>query len=281
MIPTEETAEWSLPYFDDEHPIKINGNSALRVRLTTTYKIDGVKLNPGLSYNRENLYYELHEQIGSLDPIHSALPIIEDVDSLPADRSIVVDDLDEGFQAHRRTPSLEPSRRFGPFAWLIDQHTEVILDENLPLETGFGLSRSFPNYWRRQTQNLMLAPYGRYRQSFAYIWANLESPVVEFRATLPEDGEWRLQYHYPWVVPIEWRNESEIPDDNTLSLVISQREQAYETPLDIKPMSYGWNTVGRFEMKSDPVSVKIVYRPKSHSDSVRIYADAIRWTPVD
>ena len=270
MIPTEETAEWSLPYFDDEHSIEIHGNTTLRVRLTTAYKIAGFKLNPGLSYNRESLYFELHEQIGSLEPIQTSSPFIEVVDSYPKDGSIIVDDLDGGFQVHQRTPHLKPSRKFGPFAWLSDQHTEVVLDENLPLQTGFGLSRSLPNYWHRQTQNLMLAPFG-----------HRDSPVVEFKTTIPADGEWQLNYHYPWVVPIEWRNESEIPDDDTLSIVISQSEQTYEAPLDIKPMSYGWNIVGKFELKSDPVSVKIVYRPKSHSDSVRIYADAIRWTPID
>ena len=279
-IPTLESAHWSLPYFETLDFIQIEGNSALRVNFETAYSIGGFKIRPGLSFNRDELYYDAVELEDSSDSELPHTPFIEVVDSLPASRSIVVDDLDEGFLVNQTSPSLESSRRFGPFAWIGSQHVEIEIDQNLPIQPRNGLSRPLPNYWQRRTQNLMEIPFGRYRQSFAYIWAEKEVPAVEFKTRLTANGKWQLDYHYPWFAPKEWMRESEIPEYGSLLLVISQHDKIDEVPLDIKSMSYGWNVVDVFELDSDVVSAKMVYQPKSPSASVRLYADAIRWTPI-
>ncbi|MXW06785.1 MAG: hypothetical protein F4X56_08045 [Gammaproteobacteria bacterium] len=280
-IPTMESAQWSLPMFEHLDFIQIDGNSALRVKFLTAYKIGGFKIQPGLSFNRRELYYDVVEQEDSYGPSQSQSPFTEVVDSPSADRSILVDDLDEGFIVNQISPRLATSRRFGPLAWINSQHTEIELDKNLPIQPSNGLSRPLPNYWQRRTQSLMEIPFGRFRQSFAYVWAEKEVPIVEFKTNLTEAGKWQLDYHYPWFAPTEWMRESEIPEKDALLLVITQNDKTFKIPLDVKSMSYGWNRVERFELSSDPVSAKLVYRPKPSSPPARVYADAIRWTKIE
>ena len=281
-IPTMESAQWSLPTdFEMVDFIHIEGNSALSVKFITAYSIGGFKIKPGLSFNRDELYYDVTDQGDSSDSGHPQSPFTEVVDTSPSSRSIVVDDLDEGFLVNQISPRLARSRRFGPLAWINSQTAEIELDQNLPIQPRNNLSRPLPNFWQRRTQSLMEMPFGKYRQSFAFVWAEKEVPIVEFKTSLTAVGKWQLDYHYPWFAPTEWMRESEIPEKDTLLLVISQNEKTFETPLDIQSMSYGWNKVDSFELNTDSVSTKIVYRPKSLSPPVRIYADAIRWIKVE
>ena len=280
-VPTEETAHSPFSDYVTVDSIPVEANSVHRANLVTAYRIHGLRINPGLSFNRENIFVELIEQPTAQNPIPSSSPTEEAVNSRSANHSITVDDLDEGFVVRQRIPNLGHSPRFGPLAWFSVKYADIELDKKLPIQPRVGLTRSISNFWQRQTEHLFVVPFGRYRQTYAYIEAEKEIPTAEFEAKIPSDGEWQLDYHYPWIAPTEWRRESEIPVDDTLSLEISQSGSTIRTPLDIKSMSFGWNTVGRFDLNNDSVSVKIVYQPKPAAVPVTIYADAIRWTPIE
>jgi len=281
MVPTEDTAHSPFSDYVIQESIQVEANTALLVNLVTAYSMRGIRIDPGLSFNREDIFIELNEQPPGQNSIQTPSATIEVVNSIPENHSIIVDDLDEGFVVHQPIPRLGHSPRFGPIAWINVKYADIELDKRLPIQPRVGLTRSISNFWQRQTEHLFVVPLGRYRQTYAYVKAEKEIPTAEFETTITHDGEWQLDYHYPWIAPTEWRSESEVPEDDTLSLVISQSGSTQITPLDIKSMAYGWNSVGRFELNDETVSVKILYRPKTTAESVTIYADAIRWTPTD
>lgn len=281
-VPSEQTIGRS-PFrsYQTAHTLKVEGNSMLRVNLVTGHSIDRMFLDPGLSFNRESLFFDVNEEANSHDRSLPPSAITEAIDSFTEDPSIIVDDLDEGFQVHQSLPSLKSSPRFGPAAWFSYQHGEIELDNALPMRSPYAWSHRLNNIWQRSRVGFETMPFGRYRQTFAYVSTAAEIPPdVAFTTKLTRDGDWQLDYHYPWHLGDEFGTWG-MPADDTVSLKIVQGETTYDAPLSMRTMPYGWNDVGTFNLNNDEVSVKIVYRPKRTSAWVTIYADAIRWTPLD
>ena len=281
-VPLDETIGRS-PFrtYRPIHSFSIKGNSVVRVNFVTEYVIGSFFLDPGLSYNRESLFFDIKVRDDWRDLAQQPLPTTETIDSFTSRQQIIVDDLDEGFQIDQKLPSLKPTPRFGPVAWFTEQYSEFELDAGLPTPGPYyGISK-FLNIWRRENMGAGERPFGLYRQTYAVVETKTEDiPKAVFRTNLTSVGDWQLEYHYPW----DWEDffgSWGIPENGTLSLEIVQGDTKFVAPLEVRNMLHGWNEVGTYELKDKSVSVKIVYLPKTSSTWVEIYADAIRWTFKD
>ena len=284
LTPFEVVNDFDYWNFQSVDSTKINGNEKLRINLLTNHSINRFGIDPYLSINRDTLYIDL-DQIDE-EPSHNIQPspFIEATDYLNDDKRIVVDDLDDGFQVHQQLPNPANTPQFGPVAWFGIPRAGLELDGDIPIRPRFGRNRQLPNVWQRWNFGIEVAPFGRYRRSTAYIQASIstreEIPKAEFITQLTLDGNWKLEYFNPWLPGTTWGTWG-IPEDDTVSLAIAQGDQRYEAPLNLRQMPYGWKDVGTYNLNSEKVSVEIVFRPKSTVEWARIFADAIRWTPMN
>ena len=282
-VPSEQTVgRFPSRTYSTAHSLRVEGNSILRVNVQTHYRISSLTLDLGLSLNREQRYVDVVELANKYDPNLQPSPITEVIEAIDQDNSIIVDDLDKGFQVHQQLPSLKSTPRFGPVAWFSYLHGKIELDAGLPIDSPQIWSQRFSNIWHRASfLGFNSMPFGRYRQTAAIVRTQDQAPPeVAFTTKLTRDGDWRLDYHYPWDMGDEFGTWW-MPEDDSVSLEIVQGEKNHEAPLRVRTMFYGWNKIGTYNLKSEDVSVNILYRPKPKSESVRIYADAIRWTPID
>ena len=281
-VPSDETIGRSpLRTYRPIHSFSIKGNSVLRVNFVTEYVIGSLFLDPGLSHNRESLFFDIKERDDWRDLAQQPLPTTETIDSFAMRQQIVVDDLDEGFQVDQKLPSLKPTPHFGPVAWFTEQYSEFELDIGLPTSGPYYRVNKFLNIWRREKMGAGERPFGLYRQTYAVVQTKTEDiPEAVFRTNLTRVGDWQLDYHYPWDGGDffgSWR----IPENGTLSLEIVQGDTKFVAPLSVRNMLHGWNEVETYELKDESVSVKFAYHPEASSRWVEIYADAIRWTLKD
>ena len=278
-VPLDETIGRSpLRTYRPIHSFSIKGNSVLRVNFVTEYVIGSFFLDPGLSHNRESLFFDIKERDDWRDLAQQPLPTTETIDSFTLRQQIVVDDLDAGFQVDQKLPSLKPTPRFGPVAWFTEQYSEFELDDGLPTSGPYYRVSKFLNIWRRENMGAGERPFGLYRQTYAVVQTKTEDiPEAVFKTNLTSVGDWQLDYHYPW----DWGDffgSWRIPENGTLSLEIVQGDKKFVAPLSVKNMLHGWNEVETYELKDESVSVKFAYHPEASSRSVDIFADAIRWT---
>lgn len=282
VAPTEETLGRSpFPNYQVIHKLTVDRNAMQKVNFLTGHSIDNFILHPGLSLNRESLYFSVDDKNISHDPSRQPSSTIEKIESLSVSHRIIVDDLDEGFQVVQELPNLERTPRFGPVAWFSNRYGEFELDAGLPISGPHFRVPKFLNVWQRDNRGLLESPFGRTRQTYAYINTNGENlPQVGFTTKLTREGEWQLDYHQPWQSQYGFRNHR-IPEDDAVALEIVQGETKFEVPLKLRSMPQGWNEIGIFELEQKDVSVKIVFNPNRSSRLVEIYADAVRWTPMD
>ena len=284
LVPMEQTADWLFLSYRPYDSVPIAGNESLQFNLITSYSINRFGIDPGLSFNRDTFYIDLDEHGMEHGQNKQPSPFVEPPTNPIQDNRIIVDDLDDGFRVTQSMPSQEPSRRFGPVAWVSVPRAGVELDANLPIRLRFGRSRQIQNIWQRWNYGIEVAPFGRYRRSTAFIEASISKnetiPTAEFETNLPKTGKWLLEYFYPWLPGTTWGTWG-IPEDNTVSLAIVQGESNYQAPLNLRAMPYGWNEVGTYTLSDEEVAVRIEYRPNRSKEWTRIFADAIRWTEVE
>ena len=91
----------------------------------------------------------------------------------------------------------------------------------------------------------------------------------------PSTGRWRLDYHLP-VDPQSGGGFAGQQGPYDAKLVVGEHEQPVE--FDASIAEQGWNHLGDFQV--DAPDVRVVVSNLASSGFV-IYADAIRWTPMD
>lgn len=189
--------------------------------------------------------------------------------------------MDQEFQVLQELPNLKTTPRVGPLAWFSNQHGQIELDSGLPIDNPYARSSKFLNVWLREYPDAFVQPFGRYRQTCASVRIRTGVlPEVVFSTRLKNDGDWQLDYYYPWAVGDSFGTWL-IPENDSLVLEITQGKTTFEEPLRVRSMSHGWNKIGIYNLKEADVVVKLVYRPQRDRYTVNIYADAIRWTPTD
>ena len=134
--------------------------------------------------------------------------------------------------------------------------------------------------------------YGQYRRTYALIHHGREGKPSHamYRTTLPKTGRWQLEYHLPVEelapndqetrilmregLPTDWHKL--YPAGMTrIKVVIGEREETIE--FDAQGADHGWHALGIFNVDSTQTEVWI----SGSSEKKTIYADAIRWVPLE
>jgi len=253
------TGDWK-ENFQSLDPVRIPGNKSVEIGVTGPEPFRYVRLDPYLSLNRLPVELRLSEiDMRELEPFVGVRPS----DWRPAETGgIVVDDLDPGFTVES---DADGGQDFGASVLSFFGGIDVELDQ--------GLARFNPPFytggenWTRQT---IEDGWGKYRRTTARASSLNGRSSATFTATLPDAGQWRLEFHLPVVGEGEDRGPAA---PYRMDLFVGDRAQPLE--FDASIAEPGWNHLGDFDIESPEVRVVVSSLSSGHV----IYADAIRWSP--
>ena len=244
-------------------PIRIPGNSTVRIGMVTEAPPDQLWLEPYLALNRTSVWIDVvdetdEETSAGGEPLVGARPSTW---VPPAIEGIVIDDLHPGFsvETHDGRP-IDRSRT--PHAGQVPD-----LDHGLPRGSrtpGEWYRVAFPTSW------------GRYRHTVAGAAAGDGGQVATFAVDLPAPGRWRLDFHVPdpHVMPRMGRAYGTL---GNLEMNLVADGEPTPAPFDGAEAEAGWNKIGEFEFASTQVRLEIT----SRTDGDMVVADAIRWMPLN
>lgn len=251
-------------------PILIGANSAKRMNLVWENHPEGLDSLPqmsfhvstGLSLNRGDGLSAIFSTANVADG--QERDVTEVSDWVPPMQGIVIDDLDEGFSV------LQPKRMRNSTlrGWFKPQTFEFESEGQLA-EVDWQHSPS-SGRWNR---TVISRAFGTHRRTIAVskVSGNNLVHAARFAAVLPSTGRWLLEFyvHLPY-----WSDGHDFAD---FKLHIGDGSQVWKIDFDPTTLVSEWKTVGEFDLSESTVHVDVV-GGKSRS---RIYADAIRWSPVD
>lgn len=268
---TEPVAGFVRPLFDSQSaPIHIGANSSKRINIVWENPPDGIdslselayQMYTGLSLNREaglSIYYNTSDIADGQER-----DMAEESDWVPKTQGIIVDDLDEGFSV------LQPKRmkKTTMRGWFSPPSREI---ENEGQLADLGWDHTPNSGWWNRTEQFLA--YGKHRRTIAIsrVGGNKQVHTARFAAELPRAGRWLLEFyvHSPY-----WSNGRDFAD---FKLRIGDGSQEWEIDFDPTTFLPDWKAVGEFDLSERTVHVDVV-GGKSRS---LIYADAIRWSPLD
>ena len=199
--------------------------------------------------------------------------------------SVVVDDLDPGFlvdESNDKSAELPWFLRFAQVAF-----GERPKDQGLTsyATTGFNITFGAFGEWSRQQLD---QAYGKYRRTLARAFQGSTVANVHFEASLPTNGNWKLEYHVPDVnslrsgggagfrvnVEIGSRRGRERWGD--FDMWVTDGDRVVPIEFDGESIDEGWNLLGEFELENPLVTVSV----STNTTRGSVIADAIRWTPA-
>lgn len=258
-------------------PVRVPGHSSMEISLVTESPLTQAWLAPYLSLNRADVRLAVETADGLDDGFAGAR--LSDWEP-PAQPGIVVDDLDAGFVVERG--ARRSSFRIGDMV-REPQRLTGEMDHGIPnFETSWGLyDVRFDQEWLRQD---VPSSWGWYRHTVARSRAADGHSKAVFSTGLPEAGEWRLDYHMPFVKQwskgeLRFRGQPQgllaTLGDYDMVLEFGDGE-VLPVAFDASESENGWNDLGRFNLPRGPV--RLVVSNRSSGDLV--LADAIRWRPI-
>ena len=258
-------------------PVRVSGHSSMEVSLVTASPVILAWMAPYLSLNRGEVQLALATADETLsDGFAGARRSNWEP---PPQPGIVVDDLDAGFVVERS------ARRSGfRIGDIVHQPRRLTgeMDHGIPnYESAWGTyDARVDAEWRRQD---VPSSWGRYRRTVARAGTADGNSKAVFSTELPEAGEWRLDYHMPFV---QTRSEGKLRSrgqprellstlgDFDMVLEFGGGEK-HTVAFDASGADIGWNDLGRFDLPKG--SVRLVVSNRSSGDLV--LADAVRWRP--
>lgn len=267
--------------------ILVGRNQTLRVVVESPLPVETIWIKPYLSLNRTELRLNvpLSEKFQEIEGVNRWNVSIKSIDEIElpqvSSSSITVDDLDPGFSAvQQQSTSIVDSQLVDFFRGLLGK-TEISLDEGLPI---YRLSsRSNTKTWHRWTDP---TAFGDYRRTFALSEAGDGSAVVKFNSKLPTVGMWRLEFFLPEghfvETSVQRRGHGATFQSHSvgpINLEIHTDSAVIDHTFDAPNARSGWNTIGSYQLTDEKVDVLV--SNKTDRTNTYVYADAIRWTPVE
>lgn len=261
-------------------PVRVPGHSAMEIFLVSASPFAQVWMAPYLSLNRSDIRLAVEdggesESAGftGARPSHWEPPV---------QPGIVVDDLDAGFVVERSARgsrfrigdvALQPRRLTGEMDHGIPDYRSAVARN--------GSDARFDGEWRRQE---VPSSWGRYRRTVARASAGGGHSKAVFSTELPGAGEWRLDYHMPFVQQTAKGKLRFRGQPQEMLAALGNYDMALEfgageetaVVFDASGAETGWNDLGRFELPKG--RVRLVVSNRTSGDLV--LADAVRWRPV-
>lgn len=258
-------------------PVRVAGNSSVEVALVTTGPVAQIWMVPYLSLNRGEVQLAIERSDGpGLQGFTGVLP--SDWNP-PVEQGIVVDDLDDGFVVER--DSRVNRFRVGNIVLeprLLAGESDHGIPDYLSSVAMRGSSAAYDGEWRRQA---VPSSWGKYRHTVARASASDGHARAVFSADLPGAGEWRLDYHMPFVQKAaKGKRRSRGPSTGMLA-ALGDYDMVLEfgggerrtVEFDATGAVNGWNDLGRFALPKGPVRLVVSNRTSGEV----VVADAVRW----
>jgi len=220
-------------------------------------------LDPYLSLNRMVFLMNMgsfdHYKIVKKDPIEG----IEEIPwTLPVEDSIVVDDLDKGFEI------TEEEEKKG-LRLKARNASDVETDQGLPYIASNILALPVPGEWSRIAET---TAWGYYRHTYAIIKPGNGNKNALFSTSLPNDGAWDLELHLP--VKTGFMNRQY----GTWYITVNDSNgDQHKIEFDSEAAIQGWNLAEKLDLPEGKVSVVLSDR----TNGQLVVADSIRWSPSD
>ena len=173
-------ADGTVPDPIETSPVRIDGNSTVRIALKTQNNFRNVQIQTYLSLNQDTFDLDIPTPVSWEPQEQELLPFVTVVDWLPSeDGSVTVDDLDEGFSVTKvantsRNRMRVPHWRTLNFNWRSRNYfgafPRIEYDQGLPTSWSSGL-------FARQSSDF---GWGRYRLTTAWAFAQKEGPSAHF-----------------------------------------------------------------------------------------------------
>ena len=270
------------------NPILVEANQSLSVVIESSNPVHQIWIEPYLSLNRMKLRIDLPEveQFREQEFVQDDKPYVKsitEVDSLQEslNEPITIDDLDSGFSIEALGRSTNPNNLFRQFVRDLFGEVEVPMDQGLPKYSLFDRARNTD--WYRWTDP---TAFGIYRRTFTIAARGDGHALAKFSTTLPESGRWQLEYHLPkghFREEIGFAGSSNSIDSyvtvGPFHLEVRNGSTTTMHTLDAPNLTPGWQTVGTFDLSENEVDVMV--SNKTDRLSLSVFADAIRWTPVE
>ncbi|MCY3540957.1 MAG: hypothetical protein OXH31_03500 [Gammaproteobacteria bacterium] len=269
-------------------PILVGAYQSARVVIESPNPVQSIWIKPYFSLNRKKfrIDFPLGDEMKSQEVNTDETPFIKTIENievnLQPNSSIIIDDLDPEFSVieHRNNSVL--SNAFTHFFRRLLGTESVQLDSGLPVyQFNF---RSAPLTWSRKEDP---SAFGKYRHTFVLSKDSERTASAKFSAKLPRIGRWKLEYYLPDQSLVD---EIHLSGMYSLSLLISHfvssinleihdGETIVSPTLDASNLSKGWHFVGEFNLSNTKVDVLVSNKVDQTHHS--IFADAIRWTPIE
>ena len=269
-------------------PILVGANQSLQVVFESLNPVQQIWVKPYLALNRMNLRVDLpiSEELQRLDFVRGEAPFIKSIEEIvrlqSESSSITIDDLDPGFSIVDDSRTTASDSAFLRFIQRLIDIREVRMDHGLPM---FQMSThwEFGRVWLRKTDP---TAFGKYRRTFALTTRGGEQSFAKFSTELPTLGEWQLEYFLPeGFFYEEFRYQGGVSSSSTslfpgtTHLDIRSSSKVTSRTLDAPNLAPGWHTIGTFHL-IDP-AVDVLISNKTGRSQMTVFADAIRWTPVE
>ena len=276
---------WGWGEYSYSEPIFVSGHDSKRIAIQTANPVTGIWLEPFLAQNRAPLVVRLAEYNEDSVQESPALPFVEDVDWKPPETdAIIVDDLDWGFSIVEKVGSVDAT----------EISTNQVTYSGEEIDNGLPVLGSNLGTWSRRYD---IRSFGHYRNTHATIAHGEGLSFARFSANLPRIGDWKLEIFLPHLLFNSYVLASGVTVHDDGNRLFEQRRTNPELPaihykleitdgttartaeLDVANAEEGWNEVGIFEISSTDVAV--LFNDWAAHKQIAVYADAIRWTPVN
>ena len=250
-------------------PVHLAGKSAIQFSTIVSSPPASVLLEPYLSLNRRPFSLEFSKPNGEKIVITDPIEGLQEVPyTLPLESSIVVDDLDPGFDVVKKEKDkgLRMTTREAKY-----RRT----DQGLPVAP----VNTIPLTWSRIVNS---GSYGKYRHTLALIGAGEGEKEAVFTANINQARKWDLELYIPSrqdVIPNIYWEQYLMPGKKlgTYNLLVTDGNgDQHNIKFDPKTAPPGWNPVGNIDLPKGKTTVTI----SNKTDGDYVVADAIRWSPA-
>lgn len=261
------------------HPIRLEGDSSVRISIHAEAPIDVMRVTPYFSLNRSSFRVLADGGPDIPSVFRDPAPLTQASDwKWDLSGRIYVDDLDPGFTVDPL--SNDTDSRFTVRMISLGQTDPELVSTDRGLRVYDRDSNGNVVDWTRQVVD---SSFGLYRRTLVRAEHNSTPRRAHFSTELPHTGSWTLYYHLPSLLDpgdnlFNTRGRDRLTRGGrvmrpNLDISVTQSVGGWPAVAPGKDLIAGWNRIGTFQLETGEVKVSV-----STGTSIgTVVADAIFW----